>query len=284
MDVAQLTRLTKAFFDEVKTAAKHLSAASSSNVNNQEERVQYEQLAEKWFSDFAKVLPSYGISLEILEKYSNAFKVILKLSSGKNRRESFKKQFSMIISSFNDDIIIFLQTEAEEPVVENHAEFEKEANELLLKIPDKDENAYLKEALGCWQSGFLKGATVLLWCAAIDRIHSVIEQIGFEKFNRMSSQMKAQTTGKFKHFNKEYQIQSVSDLRIVFDRDILQIIEGMQLIDSNERTRLASCFDMRCHSGHPGDAPITKYNVLSCFSDIVEIILANPKFSISRRE
>lgn len=54
----------------------------------------------------------------------------------------------------------------------------------------------------------------------------------------------------------------------------------MQYIDTNERTRLASCFDMRNHSGHPGEAPITKFNVLSCFSDIVEIILANPKFTL----
>lgn len=66
--------------------------------------------------------------------------------------------------------------------------------------------------------------------------------------------------------------------------DVLWVIEGMQLIDSNERTRLVSCFDMRCHSGHPGAAPITKYNVVSCFSDIVEIIITNPKFSLRERE
>ena len=68
---------------------------------------------------------------------------------------------------------------------------------------------------------------------------------------------------------------------MVFDSDVLWVIEGMQLIDSNERTRLASCFDMRCHSGHPGSAPITKYNVISCFSDIVEIVLANPTFNLN---
>lgn len=55
-------------------------------------------------------------------------------------------------------------------------------------------------------------------------------------------------------------------------------------IDVNQKTRLVSCFEMRCHSGHPGEAPITKYNVLSCFSDIVEIIFANSKFSLDKKE
>ena len=71
---------------------------------------------------------------------------------------------------------------------------------------------------------------------------------------------------------------------MVFDSDILAILEGMEMIDVNQKTRLVSCFEMRCHSGHPGEAPITKYNVLSCFSDIVEIIFANSKFSLQKKE
>jgi len=115
----------------------------------------------------------------------------------------------------------------------------------------------------------------------MDRIHKVIEQKGFDKFNKVSEVMKTQTKGRFKNFNKTFNVQSINDLQMIFDSDILWILEGMEMIDSNQKTRLSSCFELRCHSGHPGDAPITKYNVLSCFSDIIEIILANPTFSIS---
>lgn len=41
---------------------------------------------------------------------------------------------------------------------------------------------------------------------------------------------------------------------------------------------------MRCHSGHPGEAPITEYNTLSFFSDIFEIILTNSGFTLSTGE
>jgi hypothetical protein len=56
------------------------------------------------------------------------------------------------------------------------------------------------------------------------------------------------------------------------------VLEGMAFIDSNQHTRLRSCFDMRCQCAHPGDAPVTQYNLLSYFSDLNEIVFKNEKF------
>jgi hypothetical protein len=260
-------------------------ASNTVQISSQSDRNYYYTISLRWFNDFSKVLLSYGVDKDALKRYDSAFKFVLKLCSNSNRRVSFLKQFSIITSDFNDVVVIFLQTEAKEPEENTVQDLGSEALSLLAKIPDKRVNEYLQEALGCWKNGFLKGATILLWCAAIDRIHKVIEQIGFDVFNKTSAQMKAENLGRFKKFSKEFAINSISELRsTVFDSDLLWVLEGMQLIDANERIRLASCFDMRCHSGHPGDAPITKYNVLSCFSDIVEIILANPKFQLQSVE
>jgi hypothetical protein len=91
--------------------------------------------------------------------------------------------------------------------------------------------------------------------------------------------MASQTQGRFKRFNKPQNVSSISELQMVFDTDIIWILEGMGLIDSNQHTRLRSCFDLRNHSAHPGEAPVTPYNLLSLFSDIIEIVLKNPKFA-----
>ena len=281
MSIKDITLSAKSLWDDIKNARTLLKKGSSVNVNSDAERNTYQQIASCWFESLSKQLINYGVSKEQVEKYDHAFRSILKLSDSVSRRTSYIKQFDIIASDFNDSIVIFLQTDAIETAETDHHQFSEEVHTLLNKISDSDENEYLTEALGCWESGYLKAATVLLWCAAIDRIHKVIEKIGFNVFNSTSTQMKSQTTGRFKRFSKEYNIQSLSELRTAFDNDVLWVIEGMQLIDSNERTRLASCFDMRCHSGHPGAAPITKYNVISCFSDIVEIVLTNPKFSLT---
>ncbi len=281
MSIKDVTLSAKTLWNDIKNAKSILKKGTAVQVRNENERKIYEKIACDWFDLLSKQLASFGVPKDILNKYDNAFRAILKLSASVNRRASYNKQLDIILSDFNDNIIIFLQTDAVENAETEHHQFTEEVHTLLNKISNPDENEYLSEALGCWESGYLKAATVLLWCAAIDRIHKVIEKNGFDVFNNTSKQMKEQTSGRYKRFSKEYNIQNISELRMAFDNDVLWVIEGMQLIDTNERTRLASCFDMRCHSGHPGDAPITKYNVISCFSDIVEIILANPKFSLN---
>jgi hypothetical protein len=92
--------------------------------------------------------------------------------------------------------------------------------------------------------------------------------------------MASQQKGRFKRFNQTQSVTSLSELREVFDTVVLWIIEGMALIDSNQHTRLRSCFEMRCHCAHPGEAPITEYNLMSLFSDIQQIVLENPKFAV----
>ena len=55
----------------------------------------------------------------------------------------------------------------------------------------------------------------------------------------------------------------------------------MQLIDSNQQTRLRSCFELRCHCAHPGDAPLTEFNFLSFFSDLNEIVFRGKSFELA---
>lgn len=279
----ELIKNLKKFFDDFETLWNLVNKSSTVQITNREQRNQINYMSAKWFSDYSKSLSTYSVSQEVLDKYNGAFEELLKLSSTNSRRSSYLRQMDIIRHNYTSEIIIFLQTHTDESdVVVN--KMSSEVLELLEKIKDKEENEYLCEALGCWENGFYKAAVVLMWCAAIDRIHRVIENVGFDKFNSASDYMKNQTTGRFKRFNKNQNVHSISELRMVFDSDILAILEGMEMIDVNQKTRLVSCFEMRCHSGHPGEAPITKYNVLSCFSDIVEIIFANSKFSLQKKE
>jgi transcriptional regulator with XRE-family HTH domain len=66
---------------------------------------------------------------------------------------------------------------------------------LLRRFADPAESDHFKESLDSARGGHLRAATVMAWCAAIDRIHRAIEQIGFDKFNAMSAQMTAQQKG-----------------------------------------------------------------------------------------
>ncbi len=64
------------------------------------------------------------------------------------------------------------------------------------------------------------------------------------------------------------------------DRVILTILDGMELLETNQRQRLESCLDMRIQASHPGDADITMPNLESFFSDLSALIFKNPKLAV----
>lgn len=239
---------------------------------SQAKRNQAEEIANIWLDNFSTKISHPNIDKNILDTINNTFCDILTLSRKPNRVSSFVTKFAIIYPKIYTDIYMIYRRK---PINSSPVDFSEYFDKLSL-----DENEYLKEAIDCCNAGFLKASIVLGWCATIDKIHKKIEAIGFGKFNNASIRMKNQTEGRFKKFNKSQNISSLSDLRTVFDSDLLWIIEGMELIDINQHTRLSSCFDLRCHSGHPGEAPITKYNTASFFSDIFEIVIINGKFAI----
>jgi hypothetical protein len=266
----------KAFSEDVKRLRADVKALSTSTVSAKELRNRAEQLGSKWCNSIAPTLSANGtFGSDLVDPYTQGFSKLIELSAPSNRKTSYLATLDGVLKKFRNDFVLPLQ-QGKVKASGGSTTFDT----FLAKISASDEGAYFKEAISCAKHGFLRAATVMAWCTAIDRIHRKIEEIGFPKFNVTSAQMASQTTGRFKKFNQTQNVGSLSELREVFDNIVLWIIEGMGLIDSNQHTRLRSCFEMRCHAAHPGEAPTTEYNLLSCFSDIEQIVLANPNFAL----
>jgi len=151
---------------------------------------------------------------------------------------------------------------------------------LAAKVLDPAERSFMEEAITCINRNCSRAAIVLGWCATIHRLRKKIEGVGYPEFNAASTRLKAMNTGKYKRWNKEFGITSFGELQMtVFDTDLIIVLEGMNQIDGTEARRLETAFGYRCHSAHPGDAPIGEPHVVAFFSDVVEIVLANPKFA-----
>lgn len=260
---------------ELRTLKKVVSAVTKRQIAKNSIRNKAEELGSRWFSEFSEQLAiENGLSPDVIEKYSREFGRLIKISSPNNLKKSYIETLQAILKPFRGELIIPLQTQPKE---RSKASL---LSEILKDLPIPSENEYLKEAIECARHNYYRAAVVLGWCATIDRIHHVIEKEGFQKFNVTSSTMASQTKGRFKRFNSVQNISSISEIREVFDTIVLWILEGMSFIDSNQHTRLRSCFDLRCQCAHPGDAPVTEYNLLSYFSDLNEIVLKNENFNI----
>ena len=265
----------KSYLAELKALRKDVKSETVKRIAKKNLRTRAEQLGSRWFAELSPQLTQgAGISSDILDHYSEACARLITLSAPNNMKTSYLEVLDVLTKRFRTELILPAQTNS------SPASSLSLLHNILKDLPDPEENEYLQEAISCAQRGFLRAAVVLGWCSAIDRVHKRIENLGFTKFNVTSAQMASQKKGRFKRFNSPQTIGSLSELREVFDSNVLWIIEGMGMIDTNQHTRLRGCFEMRCQCGHPGDAPITEYNLMSFFSDLKEIVLKNPMFAI----
>jgi hypothetical protein len=194
------------------------------------------------------------------------------LSRPNNRKSSYLKIIRGALRKFDDRFIL--------PIKQSTFEIESvlDLRKLIPGLSNPEESDYLKEAIECAESGFRRASIVMGWCATIDKTQKQILKLGFDKFNKASSEIKNQKSGKFKNWNKEFSIATLGELQAIFDTDLIIITEWLGLIDGNQADRLRTCFQYRNHSAHPGQAPIEDANVVVFFSDITAIILESPSF------
>ena len=265
----------KMFLDELRSLRKEVKAERVAQIARRRIREKAERLGSQWCADLSGMLPqTVGIAPEIFEKYTKGCTRLIVLSSPNNLKTSYIETLDELIKPFRRELILPLQ---QAPSVTGSLAL---LRQILDALPDPEENDYLKEASSCAQRGFFRAGVVLGWCAAIDRIQRRIEQLGFANFNLSSVQNAGQQKGRVKRFSSPQNVNSLSELREVFDAVVLWVIEGMGMIDSNQHTRLSSCFEMRCQCAHPGDANVTEFNLMSFFSDINQIVFQNPMFKL----
>jgi hypothetical protein len=261
--------------EDLRALGRAVKAETASSISRQSIRAEALRLGQSWFSEVRPAIEGSVIPVQTLDRYGKGFQRLVKISSPNNLKTSYLDTLEGLTKKFKAEILLPLQTAPPPPPRETSV-----FDEMFASLGDADvDDAYLKEAIDCARADFIRAAAVMGWCAAIARIHRTVEKTGFQKFNVASAMMASQTQGRFKKFNRPQNVLSLSDLQLVFDTDVLWILEGMQAIDANQHARLRSCFDLRNHSAHPGEAPVTDYNLLSFFSDIIEIVLKKPKFA-----
>ena len=275
MTKAEILEVLRTFQSDLKALRRDISGSTAERVSTKALRERADELATRWVEDIRSPLEyKFALPAELIAEFSESMKRLHVLSRPNNRRTSYLEVLGVALKNFEDRFLLPIQQAS-------FAETGKFSLETLIPgLTDQAETEYMSEAIEAANAGLNRAAIVLGWCATIDRIQRKILALGLTSFNAASKSIKAQTTGKFKRWNKEFSVTTLSDLQTVFDTDLVVVLEGMQLIDGNQADRLEVCFQYRNHSAHPGHAPIGQPHLVAFFTDIAEIVLANPKFVI----
>ena len=263
------------FLAELKAFRRDIRMLKGERVTQKAMCQAAKDLPTIWYQEHCPVVSGSGaVDEDVVSRYENRFETLLKLGNPNNLKTSYLKALDVLIRTFEGDIIIPLRKQPAASGLGNALK------QILVDARSADDTAYLSEAVECAQGGYRRAAAVLGWCAAINRIHLTIEARGFQEFNAKAKWMMSQTKGRYKKFKSIDSVNSVGDLRETFDTKVLWVIEALGLIDANQHKRLLGCYSLRSQCAHPGEAPVTDYNLMSFFSDIEMIVLGNPKFLV----
>jgi len=225
-----------------------------------------------WAERVEREIIKFGVDETLSVTYRDNLRKLHSLSSKRNLRTSHQQTIKALLTDFHADLM--------QPVMFHGGADPSEAiKQIIADIPYPDQKGYLEEALRCVEANCKRATAVLGWSASMHHLHTKIEELGFDTFNAAAAGL-AKKGGRFKHFKGIAPIESISDLRETQDRVILTILDGMGLLESNQRQRLESCLDMRIQASHPGDADVTMPNLESLFSDLSTLVFKNPKLAV----
>jgi hypothetical protein len=266
-----LIQLLKSHAKEVANLRRSIATVRTPQIQQGGLKTAAHSVASRWFNEVKPALDT-GNANDVATRFSSFFEQLMQLSRTRATRSKYLNLLDEITPNYQRELVHAAEIGAFSPVqVSSLAPY-------ISGLP-VEEGTYLDEAQRCFSVNALKGCVVLGWCATIARIHEKVAAMGYARFSKASEEMAARDYGRFKSFTKKFKVDSPSELLRVFDTDLLLVIEYLELIDSNQHQRLRTCFDLRNHSAHPGQAPVEPENVLAFYSDITKIVLKNPKFS-----
>jgi hypothetical protein len=262
----------RAFQTDIKELRKQVRSAGA-RVSNKKVRQFAEDLATRWVEELRSSLEhKFALPPETISEVSDQVKRLHILSRPNNRSASYIKLLDGLLDRFEDRLVLPVQ------LTKGRTSEGFTLQDVVPGLSDVAQCEYLTEAIAAANAGFHRAAIVLGWCAAVDRMQQTVIRIGFDTFNNATTTLRNQTSGKFKRWNKQFNVATVSELQTVFDSDLIVVLEGMGLLDGNQAERLETCFQYRNHSAHPGLAPIARPHVVAFFSDLGEIVLTSSRF------
>jgi len=207
-------------------------------------------------------------------------KQLYRLSLSSNRKTSYMKILNSSLNKFDERFMVPVNFTT--PVMQSPPNMGTDFD-IRSIFPDRsgvNESEYMKEAIICAEAGCLRAAVVLGWCAVIDEMQSYFIRKGFDHLNRLSDNLQKNQSGKFKRWNKKFNITTKSELQtIIRDADLITLAEGDNIITYNQAKTLHWCLHIRNQSAHPGEFSLTKDHLKVFFSDIRYIIIENQKLN-----
>lgn len=141
---------------------------------------------------------------------------------------------------------------------------------LLIKVGDKNENAFLEEAILCYESSCKRAAIVLVWLLAVDHIQKYIYKKERAAFNVVL----------LKNTDKRIKISEITkydDFSEIPEGKFIEFCRSAKIISNDVRKILDQKLGTRNTAAHPASVSISDVKTADFIIDLVENVLLKYK-------
>jgi hypothetical protein len=233
------------FLERVIALDKKLAAYNGAQVQLPQFVADIKTVARDWLRFSEAIRESVGA--DAVSVIDAEFKAILQAANARTRSSAYRKRLKPVIESFTEKIVI--------PVIRHEGSPSQVASRTVLSAITanltNEEAQYVEEAARCLAAKCNRAAIIMLWAAAIARMHRAVENVGFIAFNQAVDDASKK---KGSPFNKvvKITISSLPELQRCRDFDLLVV--GMQLFgyDLQVYGELDRLLGTRNSAAHPG--------------------------------
>lgn len=235
-------------FERLKTVTLKLGRMKGAEITQQALKSELADLARTWLRLSPLIREAACCKIETLSDFDSRMSELLASTTTRTRSSTIKKKLDFIVSHLVDAVIVpIIQVEGSPRHVAGRA-VEGEFSSLTTA----EEASYVEEAARCVTVGCYRAAIIMLWAAAVARLHAFVIVHGFAKYNEAVDALSVRKGNPFNRINPSAKISSLPELQRSRDSDL--IIIGMEVIGYDLQTyqELDRLLGQRNDCAHPG--------------------------------
>lgn len=129
------------------------------------------------------------------------------------------------------------------------------------KLADKKTRDFVREAIECYESQYLRAAVVLSWVGAISLLHRHVVDDHLVDFNAEA----------LRRDSRWKNAKTTDDIGRMKESDFLNVVDKLSIIGKNVKQELETCLKLRNSCGHPNSLKIGESRVAAH----MEILILN---------
>ncbi|MFL6586363.1 MAG: hypothetical protein ACJ8GV_05705 [Luteimonas sp.] len=236
------------FHDRVQKLDSDLAKYQSKEVTKTELVTSLASLAREWVRISSGLKNGAEGFVPSLDSYDISMGELLVATKARARATSFRAKLKPFREGFIENLVMPVMRFEGSPAQAAARQLEALFNDVVTD----DEAQYISEAAKCSSQHCHRAAIILIWAAAIARMHTSIQALGFAAFNAAATASLAKKGPPYTRVTRGLQIGSLPEMQRGRDLDLLVI--GMELwgYDLQGFEELDRLLGIRNSSAHPG--------------------------------